>query len=464
MDELKHKLNHKYGLSSIFFMINLIFVIYYSLLENLLSLWIINTILIVVSLLFLFFLKFRSSNAIFIFSLFLIIYGMNSFLQYHYQLYMFNTWNVYSDETLFYEFTDDVSSLILNGNTVFDLFNDIRYSAMAGFIYLAGFISLLSNHIDQNSVMVQKLFIVYISAFNSVILYSILKKYFKEYNALYLTIIFSLFSFTLFLSSILLRDQLVMMSYLLFFSFFLKNTSIKNFSFLLLIMYLSILIRPETGFFLIFFLGLYFINSIIESKRMVSKSIFLLLGVFVSLLVFIIYFDNIILMYDLTVLGYGSLVNEQAADNSFGLILYSLPYGLNYIAMTLFWQIQPFPFWSVYSHELINSLAGAEYILSGFFWYIVIGMLIISLLKFKLLENLDRKLLLLFIGSIVYIVLVSSIAPDLRRLIAVYPIIYLVSSIGFIYLVKHKMKYILMLCILYILLVLLYIALKGFAI
>jgi hypothetical protein len=447
--------------SSFLFMINIISTVYNAVSENLLSFLIFNLFFIIIGILLIIsFKKDNYKNSIFIFSIFTLIYGFNFLLQF----YLNDTWNIYKDETLFFKYTNDVALLISKGSTFFDLMSDIKYSAMVGYIHLAGLIALISNYIDQNSILVQKIFIVYISAFNSVLLYNMVLKYFSKTNALYLAILFSSLSFMMLFSSVLLRDQLVAFFYLLFFIVFLQDTSVKNSFLLMLIIFFSILVRPETGLFLIVFYLLYLIYIFISIKQKQLKIIFLIIIMTMCLLSSIYYIDKIFLLFNQTAFGYSSLVRDQASSSSFGLVLYNLPYGLNYIALTAFWQLQPFPFWSVFARDLMNPIAGIQYALAGFFWYLVVGILVVGILKFKLIKIIDKKLLLLFIGSVIYIILISSIAPDVRRLMAVYPVIYIVSSYGFIYFMNNRKIYVALLFFLYILLIVFYIMLKGFVI
>ena len=460
MNIVQQKINYILGMISILFIVDIILLIYISVLESSFSFLIFNLLFILVGILLITSFKSDYIHSIFIFSFFVFIYGVNALAQYYYQLYVYDTWNIYKDETLFFRYTNDVAMLLSQNITFYDLWGDTKYSAMIGYIYPAGLIAFASSYIDQNGVLLQKFFILYIASFHAIFLYNIMRNFFTKKNSLYLTITFSLFSFMMFLSSLILRDLFVSLFYMFFFYIFLKKSSFKNMVILFFIVFISILLRPETGSFLLVFCILYIYDTYTSINKNQLKIVLLLIFIIICILFYIYYFERLLLLYDLTVIAYTTLVNEQASNNSLGLILYNLPYGLNYIVLTFFWQLQPFPFWSVFSKELINPITGVQYALAGFFWYFTVGVMLISIFKFRILGKINRKLLFLFLGSILYIVIISSIAPDFRRLIAVYPILYIVSAMGFIYYMKNKIKYIFYIIIFYLLLVCLYLILK----
>jgi hypothetical protein len=145
-------------------------------------------------------------------------------------------------------------------------------------------------------------------------------------------------------------------------------------------------------------------------------------------------------------------------SGSLALKLKSLPYGIGYIAMSIFSQLQPFPIWLDMDKFSIISIFSA---IGGFAWFFVVSYSIYGVLKIRILNTIDIKLLYLFYSSIIYIILLSSSEGVVRRLIVVYPIIFIISIMSYTKMTKYQRKRIFLYSLsIYILLHIIYFLLK----
>ena len=92
-------------------------------------------------------------------------------------------------------------------------------------------------------------------------------------------------------------------------------------------------------------------------------------------------------------------------------------------------QIQPFPFYKAISMFKSNSILLFPTITAAIYWYYTwISIIISSLLLLKAPQQIKKvkiELVILFLISLLYILIVSTIAGDIRRLLPVYPIIFI---------------------------------------
>ena len=298
---------------------------------------------------------------------------------------------------------------------------------------------------------------------SSITLFRIISRYFNDKKAYTYTLIFSILSLFHFYSVVVVRDVVVAFFYLLSIEIILK----KRFTLVRLIMLIVIMlitwgVRLYSGLFLNLLILFYVYTSIKRSGAIMVLLIPLLL-ITIGLL---IYSSSSVIERSVDEIDLYSEFTYERASESHGLIyrLLVLPPVIKQIALTLYSQITPFP-----PHlSLLSSNTFSQYYMSTMviiyevWWFSVsISLLYILFIKrtFFTLPNNDKLLIL-----IAYAFIIANTAhPDIRRMMPVYPILYLFYLI-FKYKIfdlewfKFKQKQIMLA---YISLLVLYVVLKG---
>jgi hypothetical protein len=145
--------------------------------------------------------------------------------------------------------------------------------------------------------------------------------------------------------------------------------------------------------------------------------------------------DTIYQMAFSTIKGSRERAVERAGQGSLGLQLMRLPVPINYIGVTAFGQIGPFPFWVVFRDGLsaVKNLFYLPEAIAGFFWFSV-WMRIVRYPKRAMEFYREYKYIVLTV--MLYLVVVSAAQPGARRLMAVYPVIFM----AYIYVSPKAMK------------------------
>jgi hypothetical protein len=256
----------------------------------------------------------------------------------------------------------------------------------------------------------------------------------------------------------ILRDLPVALTYIIFFWVILQKVSVKNILILFSVSFFSYYLRDETGLFLIGMSSVYFVASF--NKLGKSNFIKIVLILFFLLLALAIFFGT-----DLhTTLARVTESSQKdglskAASGSFGAKLMTLPYGLNIIGMTIFSQMQPFPAWVNFERDGIVSILEA---LGGILWFITWGYILYGVVKLKILNSIDIKLKSLFYFAIIYTILLGSADMVIRRMIAVYPLLFTIAILTYVKLNDETKKLIFnRMLLIYLFLIIIFILLKA---
>lgn len=200
-----------------------------------------------------------------------------------------------------------------------------------------------------------------------------------------------------------------------------KDVSIKKYIILIALAIMAYFIRVENGFFFLAFIIAWSIQS--GGRYKILLILFALLCV--SFLIYWIGGITTILNTAVTTADvYQGRTKVYANTGSLGMKLNKLPIPLNYLAKSAFGQIDPFPFWSRLSeqHGLARKLFFLPEAVAGVFWFYVWLRL---LLNYKKTIAFFVRYKYAFGLALLYIILVSSGQANPRRLMAVYPMIYL---------------------------------------
>ena len=266
----------------------------------------------------------------------------------------------------------------------------------------------------------------------SVVLYSTLKYQFTDRTfVLIATISYGLLSAVFMFSTPLLRDIDVALAYMIFIYIFLQPNSYKNIILLSIVAFLTVYLRAESGLVLF---GLILLYGHLYVRRLESRSIKL---IFYILLIGLISF--VLIMMSQKIIGMIVGLNEantarsiqRASAGSIALLFNKLPFPLSSIFKVTFGQMQPFPFFLA-----IDRLPEA---ISGIFWPFIFIVMLYAMIKKDIRVLIDEKVKYLLIVAITILFLMSS-EPMARRMMSVYPIIYIISLYVFLSVSKNQIK------------------------
>ena len=297
---------------------------------------------------------------------------------------------------------------------------------------------------------------------SSMTLYLILsEKYGKA--AFKYTLLFSVFSYFLLYSCFIVRDIVIAYLFVEALRIVLGKFNFKNLGVLLLLIILSIGIRLQSGLFMTLYFVLYIYNAAKQTKyKVLANTIFIvvLAAAFIALSSSVIYEDS---LTDLAEHQEETVERQQEIGGLFNMF-FKLPFGIRQIAIMFFSQIAPFPPYGVLAeaHNFTEATIGLHVIICEIFWFLISYSLIICLFNKKtrfVLSNFDFFLL----GVAAALLLLLTVHPDIRRMIPVYPIIYLSYIKIAETLPRSKMSRIKGgLIVSYIFLLLVYFSIKGF--
>ncbi len=344
----------------------------------------------------------------------------------------------YLDEATFYYYSDLALPYISGKKNFIDLFSFASYpmNDLPVHVMFSALISYYSNLIDgSNSIIIQKLLSPFLGGIFSVVLYSTLKYQFKNrIFVLNATFAYGLLSAVFMYSTLLLRDIDVTLTYMIFIYLFLQKNSFINFLFLFFIAFITVYLRVESGMVLF---GLTLLYSYLYVINLQSRSI-----KFIFSIILILLFTFILFLMANKILGIYIGLNEgntaksvaEASSTSIGVLLNKFPFPLNYVVKMLFGQLQPFPFFM--------SIDRPAEAISGIFWPFIFIMMIYAVMKKDIRVLIDTKVKYLLVVAIAILFLMSS-EPMARRMMSVYPIIYMTSLYVFLIIPKNNIKKIL---------------------
>ncbi len=359
-------------------------------------------------------------NLIYIFLLFFLIYLIHSVIIYYGIIEVYGSPFIKSDELFFSEVSDTVALKFKLGYTFFEL-DKIYIEGTAG-VYFFGLVSTLANLFEENSVLILKISVVFISALIPMYLYGISRLYFSENLSIWVATIYGFFSFVPYLSSTLLRDTHIALMFIITMYIILQKLSIVNFIILIFAFFTSYYLRPQTGLFMMGFSVIYFflfVRSMV-SNRYIELLIYLIL---IGIIVIGVLNSNLMEVYDMTANSSGNKPSETQASGM-GAKIAKLPIPINIIAQFSYGQMQPFPPSWIFTGDN-KGLFQISYLIAGIAWFLGWGFLLYGLFKKKILSKIDFKLNLMFFISMLYLILIATIITSTRRQMPVYPILYL---------------------------------------
>jgi hypothetical protein len=327
-----------------------------------------------------------------------------------------------------YAYSNAVATLFREGYGFSYLMGNITYRDIAGAVYMQGHLALLGDLIDKNSILLQKILPISIGAMIPAMVYKISRYYFSIYYSKNIAIVYGFFSFSLYLTSILLRDIYIGTVFAITFYFLFQKLSIKNFFILALLSFFSYTLRPQTGMFMSLFTSIYLFILV---NNMESKNLKRFIYIFmVSVGVLIILNTSLVDSFDQILNSSRGRQDSYASASSIGAKLRKLPLLLEITALFGYGQMQPFPLKWIFTGNN-KGILQLSYLISGITWFLGWGFLLYGIFVKKILSDIDFRLKFIFLFSILYLLLVAYIEFGMRRQMPVYPILYLVMVFSY---------------------------------
>lgn len=418
--------NQKYSFNiSILLTICILVICTISLVAKDLTYFIFNLILIFFILISLIFTKEYHNHFLFIF--FFLIYSLSSLFVFYSQFHQFQMPANYADELGFYnvsfffileERPDWIAHYKLKDIDRIDWYLYFFLLSRLGKLF-----SLINDHsllaLKQTSVIFGALSVVYVNK-----LYFFFLKDRKK--SIFLSTVFGLLPYTILNSSVLMRDIIIVFLTIFIILQVLYFNHLSNYYFAKLIIGLIALfsLRTENGLFMSFLslslILMYIIRTKITSNQKVVAYILIFILLFLSS--FYIY-ENIITEILITSEKYLLKTSRSASAESFGILLLSLPFPINILSRFFYSQLNPFPMWG----ELKNNFALVIEIFGGLIWFPIFILSFITILIKKCRKKMSFELLALYLGALIFILFLSFLSGDPRRMMSVYPIVLLVG-------------------------------------
>lgn len=296
--------------------------------------------------------------------------------------------------------------------------------------YLNEMAMIMNKYFGGMTVYGMTLCLTIFGVLSSLILYKIFLRHFNETYSYNQVLIFSLCSQFFLYSTVIIRDVVICFIYLVAFDIIDRKFSLKGFLMLFVVMLLAWGVRLYSGVFLGAFIWYYLYTKMSNgSARFVGKFLAILFGVIIAVAII------------------GSSFMEQATEelevyeglsqarSAGGIVsrLMKLPPGISHLCIVFFTMIRPLPpFGAFVGVESFSNFSIAILaFISGFFWFVCFYTYVFLTVFNNQLKKLDfNKLLLL--GIVFLFLLVNASHPDVRRMLPVFPIIYLLICEAFI--------------------------------
>lgn len=326
------------------------------------------------------------------------------------------------DEPKFYHFSELALPYLTGDKNFSELFSNWKLPLhdLPLHTVFSGSIAYFSTMIDgNNSIVIQKMLSPFFGGLLTVFLYATIKDHFKDTKfALNATLGYGLLSAVFMYSTPMLRDIDVALAYMIFFYIFLKKFTVFHLGILFVMAFITIYLRVESGMLLygLVFLYIYFYVQNINDKSI--KYILYVFFIVVGVLVVMIMYKKIVGKIVSVDTAYTSMGIERSSQGAISLLFNKLPFGISHTAKLLFSQMKPFPF--------IGAIDRPLEAMSGLLWPLVFVLAIYAIMKKNIRNFIDVKIQYLLLVAIIVLYLMSS-GPLVRRMLSVYPIIYIVS-------------------------------------
>ena len=309
-------------------------------------------------------------------------------------------------------------------------FSDLLYESFSynngehySYLFYIGAIALFSEKcLGDYNIMQIILSSQFLACIYSILLFKIISIYKKEDEAVKWTLFYMLCTPVVMYSVSVLRDLPIALSYLIGLYILLSNIKFKSgICILLILLSLIMSLRLEHGLFFVLLIIAYLYKKLSRFKIVFVVIAFVCVVGFIAIIqsTFVTLFD--------TVSTYNDYTKEHANATGLAMKLISLPSPVKEIACSLFSQIFPIPPWASFMggvKSLPDFIFSLLSMLKTVCWFYIVFFVINNIFKYyKNIRPYNWGYLLLI--SLLLIVACSSEYYESRRMMCMYPIIYL---------------------------------------
>lgn len=331
----------------------------------------------------------------------------------------------WSDEYKFWKLSETLSGYPSVKSILVDCFINRNVGGPIenqGYVFYIGILAYIAEtFLDGNNLLYQFMGSVLFGSLFSIVLYKIFLIYIDGKKVFKYVLIFSLCSVVFSYGFLFLRDVVILFFYASIQYIVLRKFTVRNLVGLILLSFIVFQLREEHGLFSLVFIAYY----IYKAFRKIKVLVWLLL--LCLPVVFFVYFGT---YFDRTVSSmehYTEFTAEQAKfADGLSLYIFKLPPVIKEVVLFFFSAVSPVPPWKQLfaSMNLFDGIVSLHVIVYTIFWYIVFY----STFKWLVLDGRIKQLpvdMIWLSGIAVLFIVLNLSNPAHRRLMAVYPVIYL---------------------------------------
>lgn len=334
--------------------------------------------------------------------------------------------------------------MVLQNYSGADAYDQVLYVARnwRGFGVLMWFTGKLANAVGaDNSLVVQKAQIVFLSTMIPVFLYNMGRVFLNPLQTWKLALSFGLLTHALVFSGVFNRDVHIAFIYTAGTYVLLAEWKFRNYFVLIFLGFLAWQFRVQHGIFFICFILVYTLIRLKEFKSRILAFAFRIavIGGFGAF----VYLNMGTYQEDTTdKLEHYQAYHEAQFEEASGFtsIVSKLPPPLRPIANAAISQLYPYPPHRALNVNVINEkqLLKFPLAIAQIYWLFVWGFLIYGFLNIRVRKLISFKLKYALGLSILLILSISLASYEFRRMLGAYPVIYLASGVFYVNLDKRK--------------------------
>lgn len=331
----------------------------------------------------------------------------------------------WSDEYKFWKLSETLSGYPSVKSILVDCFinrNVGGFIENQGYVFYIGILAYIAEtFLDGNNLLYQFMGSVLFGSLFSIVLYKIFLIYIDGKKVFKYVLIFSLCSVVFSYGFLFLRDVVILFFYASIQYIVLRKFTVRNLVGLILLSFIVFQLREEHGLFSLVFIAYYIYKAFRKIKVLVWLLLLCLPVVF--FVYFGTYFDSSVSSME----HYTEFTAEQAKfADGLSLYIFKLPPVIKEVVLFFYSAVSPVPPWKQLfaSMNLFDGIVSLHVIVYAIFWYIVFY----SAFKWLVLDGRIKRLpvdMIWLSGIAVLFIVLNLSNPAHRRLMAVYPVIYL---------------------------------------
>lgn len=296
--------------------------------------------------------------------------------------------------------------------------------------YLNEMAIIMNNYFGGMTIYGMTLCLTIFGVLSSLVLYKIFIRHFEEKYAYHQVLLFSLCSHFFLYSTVIIRDVVICFLYLVAFDIIDRKFSIRGLLMLFVVVLLAWGVRLYSGVFLISFIWYYlYTNMSNGATRFIGNFLAILLGVIIVIAII----GSSLMEQTTEELDVYKELSQARSGGGIVARLMELPPGISHLCIVFYTMIRPLPPFSVFVgvESFSNFSIATLSFISGFFWFVCFyTYTFLAVFNHQLKRLYSNRLLLL--GIVFLFLLANASHPDVRRMLPVFPIIYLLMCEAFI--------------------------------